>query len=443
MKKIYLIIVFLNAFNFSFSQEGFRFNSEKKKIIIPFKISNNLIIIPVNINGAELSFLLDTGVDNTILFSLEETDSITFNNVRKIKMRGLGNGEPIDALYSKTNTLKIKEFEDSNHDVFIILDQGINFSSQIGIPVHGIIGYEFFKNHLVEVNYKAKKITIYKESSGFSEKRKKAYDVLPLDIEMKKPYLNAQVTLNGKEINTRLLVDSGGSDAIWLFENKENNIVSPENYFDDFLGNGFSGEIFGKRSRVEKIKLGTSVIDNATISFPNQESIRHVNMGSGRNGSIGSEILKRYHVLFDYANGTIYLKKNLDFKEPFNYNMSGLEIGHIGLHWVKEQTVFRANLVPANVINVDLRDASPISFKYQFSLKPKYEITKIRPNSPAEQAGFQKGDIIVNINGHYAYQYKLEEIVEILRSEEGKMIRLEVDRKGVIVKGKFQLQKIL
>ena len=443
MKKIYLILVFLSAFNFSFSQDGFRFTSEKKKISIPFKLSNNLIIVPVNINGIDLSFLLDTGVDNTILFSLEETDSITFNNVKKIKMRGLGSGEPIDALYSKKNVLKIKEFIDESHDVFIVLDQGINFSSQIGIPVHGIIGYQFFKNHFVELNYKTKKINIYKNADAFSLKKMESFDVLPMDIEMKKPYINSLITLNGKEINTRLLVDSGGSDAIWLFEDQGKEIVSPEVYFEDFLGNGFSGEINGKRSRIEKIKLGNNTIENSTISFPDQESIRHVNLGSGRNGSIGSELLKRFHVLFDYENGKMYLKRNLNFNDPFNYNMSGLEIGHLGLHWVKEQVVFRANLVTTNVINVDLSDASPTSFKYQFSLKPKYEITKVRPNSPAELAGFKKGDIIVNINGHYAHQYKLEEILEIMRSEEGKNIRLEVDRKGVIIKGKFQLKKIL
>ena len=444
MKKIYFIVILLSAFHFSFSQEGFQFNSEKKKISIPFKISNNLIIIPVNVNGIDLSFLLDTGVDNTILFSLEETDSITFNNVKKIKMRGLGSGEPIDALHSKMNTLKIKGFEDVNHDIFIILDQGINFSSQLGIPVHGIIGYQFFKNHFIELNYKTKKINIYKNAKAFSPKRIKSFEEIPLDIEMKKPYINSLITLNGKEINAKLLIDSGGSDAIWLFQNQAKGIVPPANYFEDFLGNGFSGEINGKRSRVEKIRIGNSTIDNSTISFPDELSIRHVNMDSGRNGSIGSEILKRFHVLFDYENGKIYLKENVDFKEPFNYNMSGLEIGHIGLHWVKEQVVLKANLVTTtNAIHVDLTDASPTSFKYLFSLKPKYEITKVRPNSPAELAGFKKGDVITNINGHYAYQYKLEEILEIMRSDEGKLIRLEVDRKGVIIKGKFQLKKIL
>ncbi|MCL9805524.1 aspartyl protease family protein [Flavobacterium amniphilum] len=445
MKNYYLIFAFLCAFNLSFCQDGFKFSSDKDKISIPFKLSNNLVIIPVNINGIDLSFLLDTGVDDTILFSLEETDSITFNNAKKIKMRGLGSGEPIDALFSKSNTLKIKDFVDDNHDVFIILDQEINFSSQIGIPVHGIIGYQFFKNHFVELNYRTKKINVYRSSEAYSRKKLKSFDVLPMEIEMKKPYINSDVLLNGKQVNTKLLVDSGGSDAIWLFENEEKGIVSPQVYFEDYLGNGFSGEIFGKRARVEKIDLAGNVIDNSTISFPNKESIRHVYMVSGRNGSIGSEILKRFHILFDYSGGKMYLKKNVNFDEPFNYNMSGIEIGHSGLHWVKEQVELKANLVSTtNVINVDLSTYNaPTRFKYQFSLKPKYEIIKVRPNSPADLAGFKKGDVLTNINGNSAYQYKLQDIIEMMRSEEGKIIRLEVDRKGVPVKGKFQLKKIL
>lgn len=443
MKKLYLILI-LGVFNLSFCQDGFKFTGNKNKITIPFKLNNNLVIIPVNINGVDLSFLLDTGVDDTILFSLDETDSITFNNARKIKMRGLGSGEPIDALYSKNNKLKIKDFIDEDHNVFIILDQDINFSSQIGVPVHGIIGYQFFKNHFVELNYRTKKIIVYKDISKFPAKKLKSFDALPMEIEMKKPYINSLVRLNGKEIDTKLLIDTGGSDAIWLFEDDSKDIVSPVLYFDDFLGNGFSGEIFGKRARIEKIKLGESSINNSTVSFPNKESIRHVYMVSGRNGSIGSEILKRYHVLFDYSGGKFYLRENVNFNDPYDYNMSGLEIGHSGLHWVKEQVELKANLVSTtNVINVDLTESSPTKIKYQFALKPKYEVIKVRPNSPADLAGFKKGDVLININGQYAYQYKLQEILEMMRSEDGKVIRLEVDRNGVVVKGKFQLKKLL
>ena len=40
-----------------------------------------------------LSFILDTGVDKTILFNLSQNDSIGLNNVRRINLKGLGDGE--------------------------------------------------------------------------------------------------------------------------------------------------------------------------------------------------------------------------------------------------------------------------------------------------------------------------------------------------------------
>ncbi|MDG4652641.1 hypothetical protein [Chryseobacterium arthrosphaerae] len=60
-----LLSIFINA------QNAFELINTKKAVI-PFKFINNLIFIPININGAELTFLLDTGVSETILFSLEK-----------------------------------------------------------------------------------------------------------------------------------------------------------------------------------------------------------------------------------------------------------------------------------------------------------------------------------------------------------------------------------
>jgi hypothetical protein len=42
-----------------------------QKAVIPFKLINNLIFIPVNINGANLTFMLDTGVAETIFSVLK------------------------------------------------------------------------------------------------------------------------------------------------------------------------------------------------------------------------------------------------------------------------------------------------------------------------------------------------------------------------------------
>jgi hypothetical protein len=53
------------------AQSDFRFK-KFNKVKIPFQLINNLVFIPINVNGVELTFLLDSGVKETILFSLEE-----------------------------------------------------------------------------------------------------------------------------------------------------------------------------------------------------------------------------------------------------------------------------------------------------------------------------------------------------------------------------------
>ena len=120
--------------------------------------------------------------------------------------------------------------------------------------------------------------------------------------------------------------------------------------------------------------------------------------------------------------------------------MSGIEIQHNGLQWIKEEIEFKTNFV-ANEINV--LQGEKTNVKYNFLLKPVYEITNVRENSPGEKAGLKKGDVIDKINGNYAFKYKLQQIMQLLQSEEGKTITMEVERKGKIIKARFELKKIL
>ena len=114
------------------AQDGFRFTSNKKKTSIPFKLINNLIIVPIEVNGIELNFLLDTGVEETILFSLDEKEELKLYEVQKIKLKGLGIEEAVEGLKSSGNILKVPGMEYRNHDILIVLDQDINFSSTLG-----------------------------------------------------------------------------------------------------------------------------------------------------------------------------------------------------------------------------------------------------------------------------------------------------------------------
>ena len=94
--KIKFSIVFLFIFCLvSKSQEGFEMEANKKKIIIPFKLIDNLIFIPVTVNGENLTFLLDTGTEETVLFSIED-QQLSLINVEKIRIKGYDSSVYLD-----------------------------------------------------------------------------------------------------------------------------------------------------------------------------------------------------------------------------------------------------------------------------------------------------------------------------------------------------------
>ncbi len=70
--------------------QGFELQNGKKFEKVNFKLINNLIIIPIEVNGAKLSFILDSGVSKPILFNVSGQDSIQLRNVSEITISGLG-----------------------------------------------------------------------------------------------------------------------------------------------------------------------------------------------------------------------------------------------------------------------------------------------------------------------------------------------------------------
>ena len=129
--------MFLLFFSFKMvSQNGFRFLNEKKnKQRISFKLINNLIVILLEINGKELSFILDSGVSKTILFNITQNDSIGLNNVEKVELQGLGNGASVKALLSKNNTISIKNIVSENETIYVVLKDNFDLSAKMGITI--------------------------------------------------------------------------------------------------------------------------------------------------------------------------------------------------------------------------------------------------------------------------------------------------------------------
>lgn len=440
MKKNLFTILWLLTCFCGFGQEGFMFPNNINKVEIPFQLEKNLILIPVELNGVKMRFLLDTGVAETILFSLDEKSEVTLLNVETIKMRGLGDQEAVEGLRSSGNVLAVNGLVKKDEDVVVILDETFNFSSSLGVAVNGIIGTSFFEKNCIEINYKRKKITVHKTLKSIKKIGK--YQAFDLSIEDQKPYFNIEIAIEKSWGNAKFLLDTGSSDALWIFRTNQNKFKIPTKNFDDFLGRGFSGDIHGKKSIISTVKLRDFQFSNTVVAFPDTISVQKMNLVENRSGSIGGEILSRFSIIFDYDHSKIYMKKNNRFDAPFTYNKSGIELQHSGTRLIQEATSSNSLERTSGGVKISF-GGDEQNIKYKFELKPNFEVVNIRKGSPSENAGLLTGDLILSINGVQSYRYKLQDINDILKSEDGKTIRLVVERNQKEVKIMFKLIDVL
>lgn len=438
MKFLLCSLVMLLTPHILSSQNGFQFAKSESKVVIPVQIINNLVIIPIQINNVTMQFLLDTGVEETVLFSLSDATQLELFNVKKIRLKGLGSADAVEGLKSDGNAVQVSKLQSSNETLIVILGESFNFSASIGVEVNGIIGYKFFKDKCIEIDYRRKQVVVYDRI--VKVKNLKRFASIPLLFEKNKPYIQVDIGLPNSTKPVKMLLDSGNSDAVWIFRTYENKINIADKSFEDYLGRGLSGEIHGSRALLNSITLDVFKFKNVVAAYPDSTAVTVMQLTDDRVGSIGAEICSRFKIIFDYPNAQVYLKKNRKFSAAFQYNTSGIEIQHAGVRLIQEQEKKFSS--ENGGVKMSFGDRTE-SVKYKFELKPNFEIVNIRLGSPSENAGLKKGDLITAINGMASYRFKLQQINNMLKSSNGKTIELEVDRNGKIIKVAFKLETIL
>jgi len=380
----------------------------QKKVSFPFRFINNLIIIPLQINNSgNLYFILDTGLNISILTELSLGDSLSLNYTKQVTIQGLGKGNPIKALHSFGNEFQISEVKGNYMHIYIILQNIFNLSSMLGTRVHGLIGYNLFKEFVVEINYEKKIITLYKPGT-YRIRNKRRSKTLPIILDKTKPYIYASVVMdNNEEVEVKLLIDTGASHSLWLDKSSDPKIKIPDNVREAYLGAGLSGEIHGLMGRVNSIKIADFTFENPIVAFPDSSSASYSFGLSGRNGSLGSEILRRFDIVIDYPHNQITLTPNKYYRQPFRINRSGIEI------------------------------TAPIP---EF---PYYTLSSVKKNSPGDLAGLKAGDVLYSVNHNPAKSMSINDIYQYLQGEPGRKLRIIVIRNGLYFLTYFYLEKFI
>ena len=393
-RKILLLFLLISSCTASVRAQvpGFFMNEEAKKVRVPFYSSNSLIILPVSINGSEaVNFLVDTGVRSNILFSKVLGDALGLEYTRRLSIAGADGSTVIMAQVSPINTLDMGPIEGRLQSLLVLEEDFFELESVIGVPVYGIIGYEFFKFNPVKINYDDGFIDFYRE--GSMKWKPPFYRKLDLTIEESKAYINVKINQkNGPKLDAKLLVDTGANHGLLLNQETSEEITMPPLFIESQLGQSLGGVLYGFIGRVNSLKLKNLTMKEVLTSYPEKNTFSEIIVATGRQGSLGSEVLGRTRLILDYPRKRALIRKGEDFYAPFEFDMSGMIVKKI-----------------PNDEN-------------------RFYVSEVRAGSPAFRTGILPFDEILTVNKIPIFLYELSDIFKLLRSEEGKEIQLEMRR---------------
>lgn len=392
LRSLFLYVFLFTVLTLRAQVPGFFIAGNQKKVRVPFLASNSLILLPVSINGnPPLYFLLDTGVKANILFSKSMGDSMGLTYSRRVGMVGADGSTTVWARVSPTNTLDLGEVEGRFQNLLVLEEDFLELESVIGIPVFGILGYEFFKYNAVKIDYDQAILTFY-QPEGLAWKSP-FYRRLPLQLEDGKAYVNVKVQqMAGTIIQAKVLVDTGANHGLLLNQETSDEIKLPELRIETQLGQSLGGVLYGELGRVKRLSMRGLLFQQVITSYPEPSTFSSLIQASGRQGSLGAEVLGKTKLILDYPRNGFYVRPGATFYQPFEFDMSGMVV------------------------------------KKSLTKEKRWYIGNVREGSPAHLAGILPFDEILRIDSVPVLIWEMEQLVKLLRSEPGRIVELDLRR---------------
>jgi hypothetical protein len=357
---------------------------------IPFTFESNHIVFKVQVNGrAPIGFILDTGANENVIHAARLGDYGLTTYARSAATGGGGTAE-YDYALGATFTLPGVELRQQHVAVF----EQSGLERALGVPLGGILGYDFISRFVLEIDYERKLITLHDPGTWKYEGHGL---VVPVTFDAGIPFADGTISVPGKPaIPAYFVMDSGAAETMTLTSPfvKAHGLAGPAG--TDARVNrpaGLEKQWFAQnnvRGHIDRLALGDLTADSIPVNM--SVNTQGAYASANFSGTVGEGIFHRYRMFLDYARERIILEPTPEASRPF-----------------PERLTYGLSLLASGP---DLRTLT---------------VSAVRPGSPAETDGFREGDRVAGLDDRPLDEVTLGELRETL-SLEGERHRLAIAR---------------
>jgi len=346
---------------------------------IPFDFVYDHIYLRGRINGeGPFTFLLDSGAGVSVIdASLAQRLGLT--PAGEFKATGIGG-------YAG---MALVQVDSINLDgmglygqVIVAMEPSEMISRYTGRRIDLILGYDCLSRFATEIRFSDHTV-IFHEPANFAAPA--GYSFLSCSYSSRVPVTDVWL----EDVKGRLILDTGSGSSVDLSEPfvRQHGLKKGRDRLFESELHGVGGPARIVVGRMRHISLGPYLMDNAVVGFA-ENAHSGVLASSEFDGIVGTEVLRRFDLIFDYTGGRVALKPNDAFEEEFRTGKSGLKL----------QLGEGGRIIVAGAV----------------------------PGSPAEYLHIEPGSELVEIAGHKARDIGLGGIRDILRGEDGTEVEIKL-----------------
>ncbi len=321
------------------------------------------ITLPVRIGEDTFDFLLD--IDAKIsAYSAER--SWTEKPVGYVNAK-TGSGFRKVAIYRRPSSM-LGPIKLSENDQVGSLEF-TNISKKVGRPVHGILGLDVLKQHIIQLDFESQMVrflaSVPKESGTYHPFASQNSEKATLKFELAGSGFEAQLsTASDREFEF--------SRTRWDELQRQGHLSRIKAFTDETIG----GKTISNEGTLDSIRFGESAFENVDVK------------DTGNSEAAGLKFLSRFLVTIDFPGKAVYLKPSRYFSKSRPRDASGL-----GLTSHNHQIV----------------------------------VSSLREGCPAASSGIRKGDVILNVDSKKSDDWDIVDLRGAL-SVPGKKLTMTIQR---------------